>query len=119
MSIKNDMEDVNMCKGMEDLLKNSLKKGERKGKKEGKKEGMEIGRQRGERNMLSSIIRRMLSFKTPVSDIMAMTGADEDMIRSLAQQQRSFSGQRRKNFAQGYRAFPKYFRLVSQQRNHC
>ena len=83
-----------MCRGIErwveSATRKALKEGKKEGIKEGKKEGIKEGKKEGikegKKELLQFIILKMLSQARPVTDIIAITGANRTMIRSVAEQ---------------------------------
>ncbi|MBQ7176918.1 MAG: Rpn family recombination-promoting nuclease/putative transposase [Victivallales bacterium] len=78
MIIQDDEEEIDMCRGIEKWVESATRKAMKEGKKEGIKEG--------KKELLQSIIIKMLSQARPVADIIAITGANRTMIRSVAEQ---------------------------------
>ena len=75
-----------MCRGIEKWVESATRKAMREGEKRGKIKGKIEGKIEGRIELLQSIILRMLSQARPVTDIIAMTGADIAIIQAVAKQ---------------------------------
>ena len=80
IDIDNDAEEIDMCKAIRDFKRECIKEGIQEGKKLGLDEGKKLGEERAVRKIIKNLLRRSFS----LLDICTITGASEEMVRSIA-----------------------------------
>ena len=79
MDIDNEAEEIDMCKAIRDLKRESKKLG----REEGLAEGLEKGREEGKASALKEYIERLLGMRYSLPAICLLTGASEETVKEV------------------------------------
>ncbi len=83
MDIDNEAEEIDMCKAIRDLKRESKKLGREEGLAEGLEKGREEGFEEGKASALKEYIERLLGMRYSLPAICLLTGASEETVKEV------------------------------------